>query len=213
MSEITACARQHHVNSNSLSLIIEESLQIYPLSIFFCGTGVSKTGNNAADIVITGDLIDLENLYRYRTSAINVETAVRASVTRVDVRADTEMRHIIAALARQQTVVTATRYGVSEDRTPQTAGTFIDRGIMFAMRGEYDKAVSDFDEAIRLKPDMAAAYMLRARALTASVSTVTEVEKNFSGMSTSINIGEQVSIERVRIYDRAIADYMAIPLS
>jgi len=159
----------------------------------------------AADLVITGDLIDLDSLFRYRTSAINVETAVRASVTRADVRADRATRRMIAALSRQQTVVTETRYGVSADRTPQTAGTFIDRGIMFAMRGEYELAVMDFDEAIRLNPDMAAAYILRARAIYASVSRVDSVEKNFSGLTTVVS-DRKISGEQARIYDRAIDD-------
>jgi len=157
-------------------------------------------------MVITGDLTYLDSLYRYRTSAINVETAVRASMTRADVRADEETRRMVAALSRQQTVVTETKYGVSEDKTPVTAGTFLDRGIMFAMRGEYDMAIKDFDEAIRLKPDMAAAYMLRARALYASVSQVTGVGENFSGIITKAT-GGRVSEEQAQIYDRAIGDY------
>ena len=160
----------------------------------------------AADMVITGQLIDLNKTLRYRTSAIHVEQATRASVTRLDVRGDKATRNMMAALAKQKTVVTATKYGVSEDKTPQTAGTFIDRGIMFAMRGEYDKAIADFDEAIRLKPDMAAAYILRARALGASVSRVIDVEENFSGITSFEVTGERLSVEQIQIYDRAIED-------
>ena len=51
----------------------------------------------AADMVITGDFTDLDSLYRYRTSAINVETAVRASITRFDVRNDQTMRRMTGA--------------------------------------------------------------------------------------------------------------------
>jgi len=44
-----------------------------------------------ADIVITGQLNSFENSYRYRISAINVETAARVSITRLDVRNDREI--------------------------------------------------------------------------------------------------------------------------
>ena len=118
-----------------------------------------------ADMVITGDLTNFANLYRYRTSAVNVETAIRTSVTRLDVRNDQTMRNMVASLALQETTVTVTRYGVSEDRTPQTAGAYLDRGLIYARRGEYEKAIADYDNALRLKPGMSAADMLRERAL------------------------------------------------
>jgi hypothetical protein len=108
-------------------------------------TAVSIGKFLGADMVITGQLIDLDGVYRYRTSAIRVEQATRASVTRLDVRSDETMRRMVAALNGQQTVVT--KYGVSEDRTPQTAGAFVDRGLMFASRGEYAKANEDYSGA------------------------------------------------------------------
>jgi len=115
----------------------------------------------AADMVITGQLIDLDGTYRYRTSAINVETAVRASVTRLDVRSDAATRRMITALANQQTTVKTAKYGVSADVTPQTAGTFLDRGIMFYLKGENGMAIADLTEAIRLNPNMGQAYYQR----------------------------------------------------
>jgi len=118
----------------------------------------------AADMVITGQLLDLDGMYRYRTSAINVETAVRASVTRLDVKSDTKTRRMMTALANQKTTVKVAKYGVSADTKPQTAGTFLDRGILFASRGDYDMAIADFTEAIKLDPNMSAAYVLRGMA-------------------------------------------------
>jgi tetratricopeptide (TPR) repeat protein len=132
-----------------------------------------------------------------------VEKATRASVPRYEVRNDRALRSMIAALDRQP--VTARAAGYSEGRIPQTAGTFLDRGILFAMRGDYDMAIEDFTEAIRLNPDMAGAYMLRGRALFASVSRVTSVGENFSGVGT-MSTGGRVSAEQVRIYDLAIED-------
>ena len=158
----------------------------------------------AAEMVITGQLRDLGSSYRLMTTAVRVETAARASVPRLNVRRDRETARMIAALSRQQTTVRTAKYGVSADVTPQTAGTFLDRGIMFASRGEYEKAIADFDEAIRLDPNMSAAYMLRARALHASVSKVTAVGDNFSGVDT-VTTGGQITAEQGRVYDQAIA--------
>ena len=158
----------------------------------------------ATDMVITGQLLDLDGMYCYRTSAISVETAVRASVTRLDVRSDKAARRMMAALANQKTTVKVAKYGVSADVTPQTAGTFLDRGIMFASRGDYESAIADFDEAIRLDPNMSAAYMLRGRALQASVSQVVGVGENFG--SVSINKIEITEAQR-RVLNLAVADF------
>ncbi|MCL2043319.1 MAG: tetratricopeptide repeat protein [Treponema sp.] len=118
----------------------------------------------AAELVITGQLIDLDSVLRLRTNAIHVETALRSSVARYDVRSDNATRRMITALANQQTTVRTARYGVSEQATPQTAGTFLDRGIMFSERGDYATAIADFTEAIRLNPNMDAAYTWRGMA-------------------------------------------------
>ena len=48
-----------------------------------------------ADVVITGQLTGFGNMYRYRTNAINVETAARVSITRFDVQNDRELQRMI----------------------------------------------------------------------------------------------------------------------
>jgi hypothetical protein len=55
-----------------------------------------------ADMVITGQLIDMGNTWRYRVNAIHVERAAYASITRLDVAGGPEMRHIIAAREERQ---------------------------------------------------------------------------------------------------------------
>jgi len=161
----------------------------------------------AADMTITGSLTDLNGSYSYRISAVNVKTAVRASDTLLDVRADSATRRMVAALANQKTAVSVAKYGVSEDRIPQTAGTFLDRGIMFASRGEYQKAIADFTEAIRLNQDMSAAYELRARALYASISEVSAVGNDFGIIATISYKDVRLSPEQKLTYEQAIADY------
>ena len=48
-----------------------------------------------ADIVITGQLSAVGGTYRLRTNAINVETAVRVSITRFDVNNDSMMQSMV----------------------------------------------------------------------------------------------------------------------
>ena len=86
-----------------------------------------------------------------------------------------------------------------------SAQKFLDRGIMFAMRGDYDIAVEEFTDAIKANPEMPNAYMLRGRALYASVSKIISVEGNFDHID--VFIPSKVSAEQVRIYDRAIEDF------
>jgi TolB-like protein len=47
-----------------------------------------------ADIVITGQLTSFGDVYRFRTNAIDVETAARVSITRFDVRNDQTMQRM-----------------------------------------------------------------------------------------------------------------------
>ena len=159
-----------------------------------------------AQLVITGQLTDIGATYRLRFNAIHVENAVRASVPRYDVRNDRAMQSMVTSLARQTTTTKTAKYGVTEQTKPQTAGTFLDRGILFASRGNYEMAITDFTEALKIDPALSAAYQLRGRALFASVSQVTSVGENFSSVGF-MSTGGQVSAEQAQVYDAAIADF------
>jgi tetratricopeptide (TPR) repeat protein len=159
-----------------------------------------------ADIVIIGQLTELGGPYRYRTSAINVESATRDSVMRLDVRGDAALRRIVTALANQKTAVKTASYGEGGKAAPKTAGAFLDRGITLASQGEFESAIADFTEAITLNSALSAAYLLRGRALFASVSVVTKVDENFSRI-TVLSTGGNVSADKRAVIDRAIADY------
>jgi len=41
------------------------------------------------------------------------------------------------------------------------AGTYNNRGVAYYMKGEYDRAIRDYNKAIELKPDCAEAYYNR----------------------------------------------------
>jgi len=163
-----------------------------------------------AQLVITGQLTSQGKNYRYRTSAINVEKAILAAVIRLDVENNKAMQNLVTTLAKQKTTVKTATYGVDEKIIPKTVGTFLDRGILFATRGDYEIAIMDFTEAIELAPNLAAAYMLRGRALYASVSEVIEQGDNFSNVkieSTRWRESSWATEEQLLSYERAIADF------
>jgi tetratricopeptide (TPR) repeat protein len=155
-----------------------------------------------ADLVITGQLTELGGPYRYRANAINVENATRDSVTRLDVRGDAALRRMIAALANQKTAVKTASYGESGSSVPKTAGAFLDRGILFGSRGDFDLAIEDFTEAIKLDPDNAAAYLQRSKALHAGVSKVSNLDENFEFIISGSGYSEKTR----DVYNSALED-------
>jgi tetratricopeptide (TPR) repeat protein len=160
----------------------------------------------AADMVITGQLLNVGATCRYRTSAIRLEQATRAVVTRQNVRNDAEMRGMAAALANQRTTVKTAKYG-SDQKAPQTAGTFLDRGILLASRGEYKLAVEDFTEVLRLNPNISTAYALRARARIGEAAFhVAATDVNFGYIAVNFSRGGKLTKEQSRICDSVIAD-------
>src|SRR6202040_1597087 len=52
--------------------------------------------------------------------------------------------------------------GLSDTNLAQVLGS---RGVTFDLKGETDRAIGDFNEAIRLKPDYGGAYIYRGLAL------------------------------------------------
>jgi tetratricopeptide (TPR) repeat protein len=132
-----------------------------------------------AQLVITGSLTNLGGSYRYRTNAIHVEQATRASDTRLTVRNDREMKNMVTALANQSSTARRVEYDQEEQSTPKSAGSLLDRGLLFASRGEYDMAITDFTDAININPNLAAAYFNRGNAY-----------------------------HNIKDYDKAIADYI-----
>ena len=111
-------------------------------------------------------------------------------------------RFILCLLA----ILLTAHYGASQDRTPGTAETFLDRGILLASNGDYEMAIADFTEALSLDENMASAYILRGRAFFAAASHITSLGENFSNVTAVID-GEEVSDEKQVLYDKAIADF------
>ena len=122
-------------------------------------TALSIGRMQAAEIVVTGQLLDLGNLRRFTVHALNAETAVSASMPRFDVQNNRALRNMAAALGRQP--AQAPRQAAGGYSAPRTAGEFLDRGIMFLDMGEHYIAALDFTDALRLSPNLAKAYLWR----------------------------------------------------
>ena len=161
----------------------------------------------AADLVITGSLTYHNNIYRYQLDSLNVFTVIRSTEAIIDVKADSNMKRMVAAITKQNISVRSVKYGVSENKTPKTAGAFLDRGIMLAVKGEYFNAISDFTEAIIMNPNLSTAFALRGRALYASVSEVIDMGENFNIIATISDKEKIISHEQMKIYEQAIANY------
>ena len=117
-----------------------------------------------AEFVVTGQLWNIGQVRRLATSAIRVETAIRTSAPNLSVRNDRAMQEMVVALGIQPVMP---RHGVTEDTVPETAGVYLDRGMLFLDRGDIEIAMMDFSEAIRLNPNLAAAYFWRGFAALA----------------------------------------------
>jgi tetratricopeptide (TPR) repeat protein len=158
-----------------------------------------------AQYVITGQFLKVGNHYRYRVSGINVETAVQESSTRLDVRDSRDFQSLIADLQRAK-VATPAAYS-RPVAPPGTAGAFLDRGILFAIRGDWELAIADFTEAIKLDENLSAAWVFRGRAQAANVSVMLEIEEDFSDFIAIAEDGKNISAAQKAGYNKAIADY------
>ena len=80
------------------------------------------------------------------------------------------------------------------------AGTYVNRGIIYMRRGSVGLALSDFDAAIRLQPDLAEGYINRGAALL--------VRNDLEGAIAAIDQGLQHDPEQPALayYNRGIAN-------
>src|SRR5271166_5368995 len=92
------------------------------------------------------------------------------------------------------------------------AAVFYDRGVTYSKRGEYDRAIADYDEAIRLNPNLALAFTNRGFAYYKKG----EYDRAIADYNEAIRLNPNLAVAfnnrglgygNKGEYDRAIADY------
>ena len=160
-----------------------------------------------AELVITGQLRNIGKVYRLTTTAIHVETATQRSVSRMDVQNNRLIKNMINALNRQSEKSNTMSNFSNELSIPKTAGAFFERGILLGSRGDFNLAIMDFTEAIKLNPNYAEAYQLRGRAFYASISDyIWSIGDKFNDADAG-RWGWDLSEEQLLSYEMAIEDY------
>jgi tetratricopeptide (TPR) repeat protein len=106
----------------------------------------------------------------------------------------------------------AVDYYTSEIRTNPSSSAYNNRGLAWHDKKEYDIAIADFNEAIRLDPRYATAYMNRGRAWYAKK----EYDRAIADYGEAIRLDPKFAVaysgrgrawSAKKEYDRAIADY------
>ncbi len=165
-----------------------------------------------AQAVIAGQFIAAGDAYRFRAQSVHVESAVRKTSTRLDVQNTAKLRKLLAALRSSKTVSRAADHGAAENAAPTTAGAFLDKGLLFAGRGEYDTAIAFFTDAIKLDPNLAPAYHSRGTAY----GSKGDYDRAIADLSQAIKLDPNLAFAYNNRgnaysgkgdYDRAIADY------
>lgn len=79
------------------------------------------------------------------------------------------------------------------------AGTYVNRGVLRMRRTEYGKAIEDFDQAVKMKPDLGEGYVNRGAAYIG--------EERYEASIGEINRGLELGVEEPAkaYYNRALA--------
>jgi tetratricopeptide (TPR) repeat protein len=171
-------------------------------------TAVSIGKFLGAQYVIFGQLVPTGNSARYRTSSINVETAIQETSTRLTVRNDRGFRNFVSAISRNPITNAVADYG-RQSIVSGSAGAFLDRGILHAIRGDYELAIAEFSEAIDHDNNLAAAWLLRGRAYSASVSDISDILEDFRDFVALVPSSGITQLQRAG-YIRAITDFTEV---
>jgi Tfp pilus assembly protein PilF len=232
MDELTGALADRHINivdRRNLDKVRQELN--FQMSGDVSGETAQAIGQFlGANRVITGQFIPFGGSYRFRFSAINVETARVVSAVRLNVRDDRMVRSLmksavpIAALSSfdrgmnyydQEDYETAImEFTEAINRYNAYADAYLYRGRAHHNKEDYDKAIADYSQAIRLDPNNSDGYFLRGNIYyfekedydkaIVDYSQVIRLEPNNAPNSY---FRRAYSYGQKRDYDKAIADY------
>ncbi len=103
--------------------------------------------------------------------------------------------------------------GHSWSTVGETATAFVNRGTLHLVRGENDKAINDFSQAINADPALAAAYNDRGVALSAAHRSADAIRDFSQALALKADNADQVVFNRAIAYEdagdlkRAYIDY------
>jgi len=85
----------------------------------------------------------------------------------------------------------------------ETANAFVNRGALHLVRGENDKAINDFTQAIKANPSLAAAYNDRGVALSATHHQADAIRDFTQALTLHAQNEDQVLFNRALAYEDA----------
>ncbi len=124
-----------------------------------------------------------------------------------------DMMRIMAGIVLLSLFGCATQQPVQSDiQTQEAAETYFNRGVTYSQKGEFDRAISNYNKAIELNPKFVVAYLDRGF----TYSKLGENDRAISDYNKAIEINPRYAMafnNRGFIYrkkgdfDRAISDY------
>lgn len=91
--------------------------------------------------------------------------------------------------------------GRSWSTVGETASAFVNRGTLHLVRGENDKAINDFSQAIKADPALASAYNDRGVALSATHRPTDAIRDFSQALALKADNADQVLFNRAMAYE------------
>jgi tetratricopeptide (TPR) repeat protein len=160
-----------------------------------------------AELIVVGSLDNTGDTYRYRCYTINVEKAAREAATMLSVTNDSSFKNLLSGLQNNSNTVAIRSYGGTSNSAPaKSAGDYLNAGTTFGVKGDLANAIASFDQAIKLDPNFALAYLQRGKAIYAGLVKIINMDANFDFINR-ITLGKVVSGEEKTRYQNAIKDF------
>jgi tetratricopeptide (TPR) repeat protein len=187
---------------------IKKELNLQESGVTSGETSLSIGKMLGAQSLATGSLVKVGGEYRWRVRVTGVETAAHEADMPLRVKAGKNFTALLAALTGGSKTADTSYRDLEQVIIPQTAADYLNRGLIFAMRGDFELSLEDFNEAVQIDPNFALAWLQRGKVLLARQSKVTKINEGFELIWTVGSRG------RTADDDKAFADFtQAIKLS